>query len=171
MNSDERREKIIKLITESHDALSGGALAKKLGVSRQVIVQDIAILKAAGSDILSTNKGYVLGNAYPEYTRVFKVRHTNEQTEDELTAIVDMGGTVEDVFVWHRLYGKIDVKLAISSRRGVKQYVEGLQSGKASELMNRTSGYHYHTVRADSEETLDLIEKTLEEKGYIAPGI
>ncbi len=171
MNADERREKIIKVITESREAVSGGSLAKELGVSRQVIVQDIALLKAAGSDILSTNKGYVLNNAYPEYTRVFKVRHTNEQTEDELTAIVDMGGTVEDVFVWHRLYGKIEAKLGISSRRGVRQYIEGLQSGKSSELMNITSGYHYHTVRADSEETLDLIENTLREKEYIAPGI
>ncbi|MCD8181493.1 MAG: transcription repressor NadR [Firmicutes bacterium] len=170
MNAVERREEIIRLITTNDEPLSGSALAKKLNVSRQVIVQDIALLKAAGNEILSTNRGYIL-NDTASCTRVFKVYHTNEQTEDELTTIVDIGGTVLDVFVWHRVYGKIEAKLNISSRRNVRQCIDGLVSGKSTPLMNITSGYHYHTVKADSEETLDLIEKALEEKHYLAPEI
>lgn len=170
MNAIERREKIIGLITDGKEPVSGTYLARQLDVSRQVIVQDIALLKASGYEILSTNKGYILNNP-ADCTRAFKVHHTEAQLEDELNTIVDIGGTVDDIYVWHRVYGKIEAKLNISSRRNVQQYIEGLRSGKSSELMNITSGYHYHTVRADSEETLDLIEKALGEKGYLAPEI
>lgn len=170
MNAVERRNEIIRLITTSAEPLSGSMLSRELNVSRQVIVQDVAILKASGYDILSTNKGYIL-NDTAACTRVFKVHHTNSDTEDELNTIVDIGGCIVDVFVWHRVYGKIEAKLNISSRRGVQQCVEGLVSGKSTALMNITSGYHYHTVKADSEETLDLIEKALEEKKYLAPEI
>ena len=156
MNAVERRQEIVRLITTNDEAMSGSMLAKELDVSRQVIVQDIALLKAAGYEILSTNKGYVI-NDVAAHTRVFKVYHTNDQTEDELTTIVDIGGTVVDVFVWHR--------------RNVQQCIDGLVSGKSSALMNITSGYHYHTVKADSEETLDLIEKALAKKNYLAPEI
>lgn len=169
MNAVERREEIVKMIAGG-EPVSGGALSKKLDVSRQVIVQDIALLKASGYEILSTNKGYIIHDS-ALCTRVFKVHHTNEQTEDELNTIVDIGGTVIDVFVWHRVYGKIEAKLNISSRRNVRQCVEGLKSGKSTALMNITSGYHYHTVKADSEEVLDLIEKALAEKDYLAPEI
>ena len=185
MNAVERRQEIVRLITTNDEAMSGSMLAKELDVSRQVIVQDIALLKAAGYEILSTNKGYVI-NDVAAHTRVFKVYHTNDQTEDELTTIVDIGGTstqksykyiekesgtVVDVFVWHRVYGKIEAKLNVASRRNVQQCIDGLVSGKSSALMNITSGYHYHTVKADSEETLDLIEKALAKKNYLAPEI
>lgn len=170
MNAIERREKILRLMTTAGEPVSGSYLALQTEVSRQVIVQDIALLKASGYEILSTNKGYILNNQSASQ-RAFKVHHTTEQTEDELNTIVDIGGTVVDVYVWHRVYGKIETKLDISSRRNVQQYLDGLRSGKSTELMNITSGYHYHTVRADSEETLDLIEKALEEKGYLAPEI
>ncbi len=168
MNVTERREEIIKAITISDEPLSGTELARRLSVSRQVIVQDIALLKASGYDILSTHKGYIFGDK-PLVSRVIKVFHTNEQTSDELNTIVDIGGTVVDVFVWHKVYGKIEAKLNISSRRNVEQCIEGLQSGKSVPLMNITSGYHYHTIKADSEETLNLIEKALGEKKYLAP--
>lgn len=170
MNAIERRERIVELIITSDEPVSGSMLSKKLNVSRQIIVQDIALLKASGYDILSTNRGYIINNT-TMHTRVFKVRHTNDQTEDELNLMVDIGGTVEDVFVWHRVYGRIRASLNISSRRHVQQCIEGLVSGKSTALMNITSGYHYHTVKADSEETLDLIEKALADKGYLAPEI
>lgn len=170
MNAIERREKILRLITTSDSPVSGSELAAQTQVSRQVIVQDIALLKAAGYEILSTNKGYILNNS-SACERAFKVHHTTDETEDELNTIVDIGGTIVDVYVWHRVYGKIAAKLDISSRRNVQQCIDGLRSGKSTELMNITSGYHYHTVRADSEETLDLIEKALGEKGYLAPEI
>ena len=98
-------------------------------------------------------------------------RPFTEQTEDELNTIVDLGGTVVDVFVWHKVYGKVTAPLNIFSRLHVKQFIEGVRSGKSTELMNITGGYHYHTVRAESEHILDEIEHALKTKNYIAPEI
>ncbi len=168
MKSDERRKAIVTLLLSEHKPISGGELAKRFGVSRQIIVQDISVLKASGYEILSMHYGYII-HGTPLAERVFKVRHTTEQTEDELNTIVDLGGTVVDVFVWHKVYGKVEAKLNIFSRLHVKQFIEGVRSGKSTELMNITGGYHYHTVRADSEEILDQIGQSLNEKNYIVP--
>ena len=129
----------------------------------------LTVLKGSGYDILSTHIGYIIQKS-PLKERVFKLHHTTDQTEDELTTIVDLGGTVVDVFVWHKVYGKMSAQLNIFSNLHVKQFIEGVRTGKSTELMNITGGYHYHTIRADSEEILDNIEKQLNFKGYIAPG-
>ena len=102
---------------------------------------------------------------------MFKVRHTTNETEDELSCIVNLGGTVVDVFVWHKVYGKIEANLNISTQLHIKQFLEGVRTGKSTELMHITSGYHYHTVRADSEELLDQIECALQARNYIVPEI
>lgn len=168
MKAAERRKEIANYLMAEGKAISGGALSDKFGVSRQIIVQDISVLKATGYDILSTHSGYVIQGS-PFVERVFKLYHTTNQTEDELNTIVDLGGTVADVFVWHKVYGKLVVPLNIFSRLHVKQFIEGVRSGKSIELMNITGGYHYHTVRAETKEVLDQIEKALKHKDYIVP--
>ncbi|MBQ3562150.1 MAG: transcription repressor NadR [Clostridia bacterium] len=170
MKANERRKAIVNLLLSEQKAISGSSLSERFSVSRQIIVQDITILKNSGYDILSTHSGYIMQKS-PLKERVFKLYHTTEQTEDELNLIVDLGGTVVDVFVWHKVYGRVVAKLNIFSRLHVKQFIEGVRTGKSSELMNITGGYHYHTVRAESEEILDKIEKALNEKNYIAPEI
>lgn len=170
MKAADRRNAIANLLLSSAEAISGSRLSEQFGVSRQIIVQDIAVLKGLGYDIISTHNGYIIQKS-PLKERVFKLRHTSEQTEDELNTIVNLGGTVVDVFVWHKVYGKMSAPLNIFSSLHVKQFIEGVRSGKSTELMNITGGYHYHTVRADSEEILDEIEKALESKKYIAPEI
>lgn len=167
MRAEERRKEIVARLMASDKAISGGALSAQLGVSRQIIVQDIAVLKAQGFDILSTHQGYVI-KASPLIEREFKVRHTSEQTKDELSSIVALGGTVVDVFVWHKIYGKIGASLNIFSNRDVEQFMDGLQSGRSTELMHLTDGYHYHTVRAENEEALDAIAAMLQKRGYLA---
>ena len=169
MKVTERRKAIVNLLSASKTPISGGELSKQFNVSRQIIVQDITVLKGLGYEIFSTHHGYVLQKS-PLVERVFKLKHTTEQTEDELNSIVDLGGTVVDVFVWHKVYGKISATLNIFSRLHVKQFLEGVRTGKSTELMNITGGYHYHTVRADSEAVLDRIGVMLTEKKYIAAG-
>ena len=169
MKVTERRKAIVNLLSASKTPISGGELSKQFNVSRQIIVQDITVLKGLGYEIFSTHHGYVLQKS-PLVERVFKLKHTTEQTEDELNSIVDLGGTVVDVFVWHKVYGKISAMLNIFSRLHVKQFLEGVRTGKSTELMNITGGYHYHTVRADSEAVLDRIGETLQQKNYIALG-
>ena len=170
MKADERRKAIVNLLLEEKTPVAGGILSEKFEVSRQIIVQDISVLRASGFEIISTHYGYVI-NGTPLAERVLKLRHTTEQTEDELTLIVENGGTVVDVFGWHKVYGKINASLNIFSPMHVKQFIEGVRSGKSTELMNITGGYHYHTVRAESEEVLNAIEAVLNQRNYIAPEI
>ena len=103
MNGEIRRSEILQKLQNSGRAISGNALAKTFGVSRQVIVQDIALLRAQGIHITPTNRGYLLERSTGRATRVFKVIHTEEEVEDELTRIVDLGGTIKDVFIYHRV--------------------------------------------------------------------
>ena len=148
MTGTQRREEIVNTIRSSMVPVSGKELAARFDVSRQVIVQDIALIRAAGYDIISTNRGYIL-NAPSQAERVFKVNHTDEQLEDELCSIVDLGGKIINVMVNHRVYGRMEAPLGITSRRKVKEFLEDIQSGKSSPLKNITSNYHYHRVEAD----------------------
>ena len=168
MNGETRRTKIIELLTSSTSPLSGTKLASTLGVSRQVIVQDIALLRANNYDITSTTNGYVL-KATSSYSRVFKVIHSDEETGEELSLIVDCGGRVEDVFVYHKTYNIVKAPMNISSRLDIQKFLDNIACGKSSLLKNVTSGYHYHTVTADREEILNYIHQKLDERGFLAP--
>lgn len=169
MTGTERREAIILRMQEEGKPLSGTKLASVYEVSRQVIVQDIALIRAAGYDVISTNKGYILNAPVQKFTveRVFKMNHTDEQMEDELCSIVDLGGSITNTMVNHKVYGHLEAPLHIKSRRNVAEFMTDIHSGKSTPLMNVTSGYHYHTVSAESEEVLDLIEKMLREKQFL----
>lgn len=168
MSGTERRTAIMEKLKNTTAALSGSALAREFQVSRQVIVQDIALLRANGENILSTNLGYVLFSN-PECNRVFKVQHTDQETEEELCLFVDCGATVKDVFVYHKVYDTVRADLNIRTREDVRQFMEQITSGKSTLLKNITSGYHYHTVTADSENLLDKIQDKLKERGFLAP--
>lgn len=167
MNGEERRKKIMNILSLSRTPVAGVKLAKDLDVSRQVIVQDIALLRANGTAIFSTNRGYLIQDS-KEFSRVLKVIHEDDEVEEELSAIVDAGGHVKDVFVYHKVYGVLRAEMNIKSRRDIKNYLEEIRSGKSSLLKNVTSGYHYHTILADSEEILDAIQEELQQKGFLA---
>lgn len=167
MSGEERRGKIIQALKNSDKAVSATTLAKEFDVSRQVIVQDVALLRANGKNIFSTNRGYLIQED-EETTRVFKVQHEDDEVEKELTTIVDLGGTVEDVFVYHKVYGVLRAEMNIKSRMDIRNYMEEICSGKSSLLKNVTSGYHYHTVRAERVEILDMIQEELQKKGLLA---
>lgn len=166
---DARRERILAALAGASGPLSGSALAAACGVSRQVVVQDVALLRERGERIVSTNRGYVLDGpaAAGRPTRLFKCRHTAEQTADELTCVVDLGGRVEDVFVNHRVYGKVSSDLGVSSRRDVERFMAELASGVSTPLMGVTDGYHFHHVSAASEEVLDEVARALADRGYL----
>ncbi len=168
MDAKTRRSEILGKLNSACEPISASSLAQKFGVSRQVVVQDIALLRAQGIEISSLARGYVIiknGN----FKRVFKVIHSDEDVEKELNLIVDSGGIVDDVFVYHKIYGRVSAKMNIRSRLNVKDFLQGISSGKSSLLKNITSGYHYHTVYADSESTLELIKEKLKAEGFLAP--
>lgn len=167
MKGEERRKQLLNILSSSNNPVSGGTLAKELNVSRQIIVQDISLLRANGATIFSTNKGYLLQEDR-KYSRVFKVYHTDDQVEEELSTIVDAGGQIRDVFVYHKVYGVLKADMGIKSRRDIRAYMEEIRTGKSSLLKNVTSGYHYHTIDAESEEILDAIQEELQQKGFLA---
>ena len=168
MTGEQRRKQLLELLAGSERPVSGTALAKRLGVSRQVIVQDIALLRANGTEIFSASRGYLLVQDKPDASRILKVFHSDAQTEEELNLIVDMGGRVRDVFIYHKVYGIVRADIKIRSRRDVSRFLETIVSGKSSLLKNVTAGYHYHTVLAEDEPTLDMIQEQLWKKGMLA---
>ena len=168
MTGEERRKKIIEILRSSEEPVAGAELSKRLNVSRQVIVQDIALLRAVNRNIISTTKGYVL--YYQEVQKVnrcFLVKHSDDAIEDELCTIVDNGGKVLDVIVMHDIYGEISTGLIIKNRQDVYDFVEKLKGSRTIPLKELTGGVHLHTVEADSEAILDSIEKKLREKKYL----
>ena len=164
MNGTNRRQRILQMLGTDKPPVSGTSLAKQFSVSRQIIVQDIAIIRAEGHDVISTNRGYIL-NKPVHIRREMRVFHTNEEIEDELNTLVDLGGIVDD----HKAYGTISAKLNITSRLDVRRFLDKIVTGECAPLKDVTAGYHFHTVTADSEETLDLIESTLLNKGFLCP--
>lgn len=170
MDGEKRRETIEELLRTEKEPLSGTALAKRLGVSRQIIVQDIALLRATNKNILSTNKGYLLygrDNEVKTFKRVVMVKHSNEKMQRELNSIVDSGAKVLDVIVEHDVYGQIAVDLFINSRRDVDEFMEKILSDNARPLKELTGNVHFHTIEAESEEILDEAEKRLKEAGVL----
>lgn len=168
MTGEERRNRILEILQRSQEPVSGTELAGQLGVSRQVIVQDIALLRAVNRNIISTTKGYVMYlQEKQKSNRCFMVKHTDEQIEDELCTIVDNGGKVLDVIVIHEIYGEISAGLILKNRRDVYDFVAKIQENKTVPLKGLTGGVHLHTVEADSEAVLDVIENKLKEKNYL----
>ena len=167
MNGKERRNKIVRMLSDSEVPISGKELAGILDVSRQVIVQDMALLRAQDYKIISTNQGYLLSGE-KKASRVFKVFHSDSEVEEELKLITDCGGYVEDVFVYHKVYGIVRAELNIGSRKDISEFLDELKKGHSTLLKNITSEYHYHTVSAPSAERLDYIQTELQKRGFLA---
>ena len=171
MNSAEnRRSNLLQLLQEHGTPLSGSALAKILGVTRQIIVQDIALIRADNHNILSTNKGYIYKTGTEKISRplrVVYVKHSTDEVLDEFLTILELGGTVLDVAVEHEIYGQFRVDLLIETKQDAQDFVSRLSQCKDNPLKVLTDDCHYHTITAPSEKLLELIEDALKSKGYL----
>ena len=169
MNSKERRERILNILLATNEPKKGQELGQEMGVTRQVIVKDIAILRAEGNNIIATPDGYMKPLAQVNKgRRIIAVCHNGEQMEDELSTIVKYGATVEDVIVEHPLYGEMRGMLMVKTLKDVEHFVESFYKDKAQPLSRLTDGVHMHTVVADSQEVIDNLIRELGEKGYLA---
>lgn len=165
-----RRELILKWLKESNEPLTGQIIAEKTNVSRQVIVQDISLLKAKNEPIIATAQGYLyLSDKQPNYPfkRIIACYHSPGQTRDELTIMVDYGVLVRDVTVEHQIYGELTASLMIKSRRDVNEFIEKMETATASYLSELTDGVHLHTIEAESPEQLDDLVKALDKAGFM----
>ncbi|BAS28754.1 transcriptional regulator [Limnochorda pilosa] len=167
-----RRSLIAERLRAAGVPVAGAQLAEGLGVSRQVIVQDVAVLRAAGAPILATPRGYVwVGEpgADPRFAcrRVVAVDHAAGQIEVELNAVADLGGRVVDVVVEHPVYGELRGLVMTESRADVQEFLARLHQGGAGPLLTLTGGPHLHTLEAASQERLDRIVARLEALGFL----
>ena len=170
LEASARRIAIIDYLNTITTPVSGTELAKHFGVSRQIIVQDVALLRAENRNILSTNKGYVLFHTQEQrtgFSAVIMVKHTAEQTLDEMRSIVDYGGSMLDVFIDHDLYGQIRVDLVINNMIDAEEFCDKMKSSTSKPLKALTEDCHYHTIKAPSQKALELILKELKEKGIL----
>ncbi|MGG1833855.1 transcription repressor NadR [Cytobacillus firmus] len=167
---EERRTFLLQLLKESGQPITGGDLAAKTNVSRQVIVGDITLLKARKEPIIATSQGYMyLHQAAPASAaeRVIACHHDPARTEEELNLLVDHGVTVKDVRIEHPVYGDLTASVMVSTRQEVKRFMDKITSTKASFLSELTDGIHLHTLSAASERKLDEAEKLLKEAGFL----
>jgi len=168
LTASERRKKILSLLKSEERPVAAKDLASKFGVSRQIIVQDMTVIRASEPGILSTNRGYIM-QSEKVCSREFKVRHGADRLEEEFNIYVDCGGIIKNESISHRIYGRITAELDIRSRQDVSDFIERMENSKSTLLGNATSDYHYHMVEAANEERLDLIEKKLNENGFLVP--
>ncbi len=140
MNTAQRRTEILKLLQQEEKPVAARAMASQFGVSRQVIVQDMAVIRASTPGILSTTRGYVLQQDKDiACTREFKVRHGQEHAAEELNLIVDCGGRVKNISISHRVYGRVTAEMDIRSRQDVNEFVQAINSSHSSVLSSATS--------------------------------
>lgn len=165
MERDERLKQLARILGDSEEPVSGSNLAAELGISRQAIVQDIALLRESGHTVLATSRGYVLRGR--SLRRAFAVRHEPEEIAEELNTIIAAGGRVLDVVVDHPVYGEIRGNLDLASREDTARFVNMLKSSGQLPLLSLSKGFHIHTVEAPDEQTLDAIERALLEKGFL----
>jgi len=168
MNSKERREYIKNLLIKNSSAYKGQFLAEELGVTRQVIVKDIAITRAEGVNIIATPEGYLIPNEESNYVRrVIAVSHSRDDIYNELECIVKFGGVVEDVTVEHSLYGEIRAMLMIKTLMDIEKFTKKFKELNAEPLSALTKGVHLHTIKADNEEIMESIIKALKDMNYL----
>ena len=167
MDAQTRRQTIARRLERSEGPVSATALAKECAVSRQIIVGDIALLRAGGLDIAATPRGYVLPSHTAGVSYTLACKHSGEDMERELNAIVDQGCTVVDVIVEHPIYGQLTGPLRLSNRYEVAQFVARCRQEEAAPLSALTEGIHLHTVACPSEEAFLRVKAALEELGVL----
>ena len=171
LDARSRRDCIHTILSDSKTPVSAASLAEKFHVSRQIIVGDIALLRASGAGVIATPRGYLIQKGQTvasedDYTIVCS-HSSDELLLDELYTVVDSGATVVDVIVEHPVYGQLTGILQISSRYDADRFVETLRSSNAAPLSQITDGIHLHTIRCPDPERIEYIKAQLNKKGIL----
>ena len=167
MNAVQRREALSRCLTETPCPVSATALAQRFSVSRQIIVGDIALLRAAGANIVSTPRGYLVPREVGGRLRTLVCRHSAAELEPELNIMVDNGCTVIDVAVEHPVYGQLSGRLELSSRYDVAEFIRRVEKEQATPLSALTGGVHLHRLRCPDEAACRRVRQALDEAGFL----
>ena len=163
MKADERRNNIIGMLIKEKKAIKGTTLAENFNVTRQIIVKDIAILRAKGNNIIATPDGYMINDDSSRVKSIIAVKHSDNAME----IVVKYGGIIEDVIVEHPIYGEIRGVLRIKNLNDLNKFKKSIEEIEVRPLSLLTDGIHLHTISADSNENMQLIKDELKEKGFI----
>ncbi|WP_407312971.1 transcription repressor NadR [Desulfosporosinus sp. SB140] len=165
----ERRDSLLSILKNSKEPIKAASLAKLTGVSRQVIVQDVALLRASEEPVIATPQGYLYSTeiAPKGLQKIIYSRHSPLDTEKELNILVDHGVSVLDVGVEHSVYGKIFRPLKLKSRLDVKKFMAQMEENNANLLSSLTGGLHLHTIEAPTEEVLEQVCNALTREGFL----
>lgn len=168
MIASKRREAIVELLLKEKAPIKGVELASKFNVTRQIIVKDIAILRAKGSNIIATPEGYMFNDDNGSRVKsIIAVNHTKDDMIKELEIVVKYGGTIEDVIVEHPIYGEIKGLLMIKNLNDLNRFKTSFDSSETAPLSSLTNGVHLHTISVDNKENMALIKSELKENGFI----
>ena len=167
MSYSNRRNNIFKLLLESSEPLKGSVIAQKYSVTRQVIVKDIAILRAEGKNIIATPDGYIINKNEHKVKVIIAVTHAEEEMFDEMNIVIKYGGIIEDVIVEHPLYGEITGMLMIKNYNELNKFIKKYQEQRAKLLSVLTNGVHLHTIAAENEDNINLIIAELRKCNFI----
>ena len=170
MDAQERRQAIARRLERARSPVSATALAREFSVSRQIIVGDVAILRAGGQGITATPRGYMVQNAPSGLVRQIAVKHDGQAMEAELNAMVDQGCTVLDVIVEHPIYGQLTGPLQLASRYDVAQFLARCSQPDARPLSELTEGIHLHTLSCPDEAAFDRVRQELRRLGILLEG-
>ena len=168
MIAGKRREAIVELLLNKKAPIKGVDLATKFNVTRQIIVKDIAILRAKGNNIIATPDGYMFNDDNGNRVRaIIAVNHNKDEMISELEIVVKYGGVIEDVIVEHPIYGEIKGLLMIKNLNDLNKFRKSFELSDSTLLSSLTNGIHLHTISVDTKENMELIKKELKEKGII----
>lgn len=167
MDAQVRRKAVAQYLKQAEGPVSATALAGQFSVSRQIIVGDIALLRAGGLDIAATPRGYVLPREQEGFVRKVACVHAVEDTARELEIIVDNGCAVLDVMVEHAIYGQLTGPLHLSSRYDVQQFLEKIGSSDARPLSSLTNGVHLHSISCPDEAAYQRVLEQLRQEQFL----
>ena len=168
MSGEKRRVKILDILSTSLKPVSATKLAEATGVTRQIIVSDVALLRASGVKIISERLGYTVPKVISDdIYKTIICKHSKEETLEEFYAIVDNGGKVVSVTVEHSLYGQISADLNITSRFEAQEFAKKSAETDVSLLCDLTDGLHIHTITVKDEEAYERIVASLSSLGIL----
>ncbi|MDR0852431.1 MAG: transcription repressor NadR [Clostridiales Family XIII bacterium] len=168
MGGVERRNKILEILREAAVPVSASKLAEQFEVTRQVIVGDVALLRASNQDIIATPRGYTMFVPVSgRYIGKIACLHSRLDTAKELNVIISHGGEVLDVNVSHPYYGDLSGPLNLSTSEDVDRFMEEFNMGEQVLLSELTGGVHLHTISCKNKAQFDKIEKELEKLGFL----
>ncbi|MBU5337420.1 transcription repressor NadR [Intestinibacter bartlettii] len=168
MSSNERREKLLQILKKSDKPVKGSELSAQLQVSRQVVVKDIALLRASGLEIIATSTGYIiLDSVKNEFKIRCKNHNSDQELYEELQTIIDLGGKVKDVIVEHPTYGVLKAELNVTTNRDLKNFMQKAATNEFKQLSVLSPDYHIHTIEVDNDEIFEEIKNELKLKNIL----